>query len=722
MIRLLLSAASLLVAVAAPASPAKAPDAGSPRPVVEALHGIEVTDPFRHLENVRDPAVAAWMRARSREARRTLDKIPGRAAMASDVARLMADAGTRLGEVQRRPGGRLFYEKRGARDDQFRLYLRQGGRERLLVDPQALGRPRGTPHAIDYFVASPQGRYVAFGLSAGGSEDARLHVVDTRSGRRVLGPVERAQYGNVAWLDDESGFFFTRLRAPAADAAPADKYAGSRAVFVRLGADPEHAPVALSFESPGVAIDEAQDSPSVLPVPGTRWALGLVSHGTDRELAVWVAPLADAVAGTARWRPAFGREAGVTALETAGERLFLLSHLGAPRSRLLETSVAAPDPAGARVLVPEGEGVLTGLARGADALYLRRRDGSASSLLRLPLDGGAAPTEVALPLRGAFEFAGADPGLPGVMLALQGWTEPERLWSVAPGADGAVTVTDTRLLRPGRMPAAGRYVVREVLVPGHDGVRVPLAIVHRAGLKLDGRAPALLWGYASYGMTDEPWFSATRLAWLDRGGVFAVANPRGSGAFGQDWYRGGLRETKPNSWKDFIATAEYLVAEGYTTPARLGAWGASAGGVLVGRAITERPDLFGAAVLSVGALDMVRAELEPNGPPNIPEFGSVATADGLRALLAMSSYHQVRDGVRYPAVLLTHGVNDARVEVWQSLKMAARLRQATASGKPVLLRLDYAGGHGGGATRAQQAAETADIYAFLRWQATGSAR
>lgn len=715
--RLSLFAAPLLLAAAAVAAPR---DVGAPSSTSDRFYGVQVDDPYRQLENVRDPAVAAWMKARAREARRTLDGIPGRPAMARRVAQLMAEAGTRFGALQRRPGERLFYEKRGARDDQFKLYVRDGAHERLLVDPLAAG-PRGTSHAIDYFEASPGGRYVAYGLSAGGSEDAELYVVEAASGRRVLGPVSRAQYGNVAWLDDESGFFFTRLRPTAADAPPAAKYAGSRAVFVRLGSDVDKAPVALSFETPGVTIDEAQDAPAVQPVPGTGWALALVSHGTDHELAAWVAPLADAVAGTARWKPLFGREAGVTALQTVGERLFLLSHHNAPRYRLLESTVTAAGLEQARVRVPEGEGVLTGLARGADALYLRRRDGSASSLLRLPLADGGRLEAVALPVRGAFEMEGFDPQLPGVMLALQGWTDPERLWAVKPGADG-VAVTDTRLLRPGHAPAAGRYVVHEVLVPSHDGAKVPLAIVHRADLKLDGRAPTLLWGYASYGMTDEPWYSATRLAWLEKGGVFAVANPRGSGAFGEDWYRGGLRTTKPNSWKDFIATGEYLVAQGYTTPARLSAWGGSAGGVLVGRAITERPDLFGAAVISVGALDMVRAELEPNGPPNIPEFGSVATEEGFRALLAMSSYHHVVDGVRYPAVLLTHGINDARVEVWQSVKMAARLRQATSSGKPVLLRLDYDGGHGIGATRAQQAAEISDVYAFLRWQATGSAR
>jgi prolyl oligopeptidase len=236
---------------------------------------------------------------------------------------------------------------------------------------------------------------------------------------------------------------------------------------------------------------------------------------------------------------------------------------------------------------------------------------------------------------------------------------------------------------------------------------VPLSIIHRKGLKLDGNNPVMLYGYASYGITEEPWFSYSRLAWMDAGGVFAVANPRGSSVFGRQWHEAGRQATKPNTWKDFIACAEYLVAQKWTTPARLAIWGGSAGGILVGRAMTERPDLFAAVIPDVGALDMVRAETTPNGVPNIP---------GFRALLAMSTYHQIKDGTPYPAVMFTHGVNDPRVEVWNSTKAAARLMAATTSGKPVLLRLDYDAGHGIGSTKSQALGEVADVYAFSLWQ------
>lgn len=256
-------------------------------------------------------------------------------------------------------------------------------------------------------------------------------------------------------------------------------------------------------------------------------------------------------------------------------------------------------------------------------------------------------------------------------------------------------------------------------MPSHDGAKVPLSIIHKKGLKLDGRNPTLLQGYAAYGFTWEPRFDVNRLAWLEQGGVIAMANPRGSGVFGQAWYEAGKQATKPNTWRDMIACAEYLIAHGYATAATLGIEGGSAGGITSGRAATARPDLFAAVVPRVGVLDLVRAELEANGPPNIPEFGSHKTEAGFRALLEMSTYHHIQPGTRYPAALLLHGVNDPRVAVWHSAKTAARLAAVSAAlpdGRPVLLRLDYDAGHGVGSTKLQRQQEVADIYAFLLWQ------
>lgn len=255
------------------------------------------------------------------------------------------------------------------------------------------------------------------------------------------------------------------------------------------------------------------------------------------------------------------------------------------------------------------------------------------------------------------------------------------------------------------------------MVTSHDGVRVPLSILHRSGLALDGSHPALLSGYGAYGMTISPHFNPAGLAFLERGGVIAYAHVRGGGEYGKPWHHAGRMATKPNTWRDFIACGEYLVTKGYTSPAKLAGQGGSAGGILIGRAITDRPDLFAAALINVGCTDMLRMETTTNGVPNIQEFGSVKTKEGFDALLAMSAYHHVQDGVRYPAVLLTHGINDPRVEPWMSAKMTARLQAATAGGRPVLFRVDYQAGHGVGSTKAQRQEELADEWAFVLWQA-----
>jgi prolyl oligopeptidase len=346
-----------------------------------------------------------------------------------------------------------------------------------------------------------------------------------------------------------------------------------------------------------------------------------------------------------------------------------------------------------------------------DGLYFEARDGSVKRLMRIAWGSGKA-AEVRLPQPGAARIVTASPDLDGLLFMHTTWTQAAQLYA----ADASGRATNTGLQPLGKFDAPGGLVTAELKVKSHDGALVPLSVVHRREVKLDGSNPTLLYGYGSYGFTEEPNFQVMRLAWLERGGVFAVANVRGSSVHGYDWYKAGYKSTKPNTWKDLIACAEFLIARRYTSSAKLGIQGGSAGGILVGRAMTERPDLFAAVIPVVGVLDAVRAETTANGVPNIPEFGTVAREDEFRALLAMSSYHHVKDGTAYPAVLLVHGVNDPRVDYWHSSKMAARLMAASTSRKPILLDLDYDAGHGVGATRLQRQKNAADAYAFLFWQ------
>jgi prolyl oligopeptidase len=705
--RLLLAASALAPAWALAAPP---PPVAAVRNVPETFFGTVVDDPYRYFEEVTAPEVATWMKAHSDHAQATLRAIPGRDALRRRIEQLDASAPARVTEVTRVPSGQVFYQRRGARDDQFKLYVRDGlgGRERLLFDPERLRQATGKPQAINYYSPSPDGRWVAVGVSAAGSEDASLRFIDVASGRQVGPEIDRARFGAASWSPDSAELYFHRMQKLEPGMAPTEKFQRSSAVVIRPGAAEDSVRTLLtSGRDFGVPPSEFL----VVAIEPDGRALAYNFDGVSPDFAAWHSTLEKIRAGRPDWQPLVRREDRVTALAVSRDRVYALTFRDAPRYKLVAGALDGFSPATAQVIVPESERVLTGLAAAAEGVYIKVRDGNVNRLLRLDY-GAAQPVEVKLPLLGSFSIEGARPDLPGILLELQGWTQARQIYAVSPRGE----VTNTGLQPAGRFDRPADVIATEVMVSSHDGAQVPMSIVHRRGVKLDGRNPVLLYGYASYGSTEEPWFSYNRLAWTEAGGVFAVANPRGSGVFGRAWHEAGKQATKPNTWKDFIACAEWLVKSGWTQPGRIAIWGGSAGGILVGRAMTERPDLFGAVIASVGALDMVRAELTPNGVPNIPEFGSRTTEAGFRALLAMSTYHQIRDGTAYPAVLLTHGVNDPRVEVWHSTKTAARLMAASRSGRPVLLRLDYESGHGVGNTKRQTFDEVADVYAFALWQ------
>jgi prolyl oligopeptidase len=298
-----------------------------------------------------------------------------------------------------------------------------------------------------------------------------------------------------------------------------------------------------------------------------------------------------------------------------------------------------------------------------------------------------------------------------VWFQLEGWVRPTITGYAGP--DGVVHVTD---ISPQPPIDVSPYISEEVFATAHDGVKVPLSIVYKKGIKRDGSAPVLLEAYGAYGIKLNPAFIARWLPWLDLGAVFAVAHVRGGGELGEDWHLAGYKLTKPNTWRDTIACGEYMIAQKFCSKRTLAIIGGSAGGITMGRFLTERPDLAAVVIDEVGVSDALRSEFSPNGPPNIPEFGTVTNKVGFEGLYAMDAYQHVKDGVKYPSVLLTTGLNDPRVSSWEPTKMTARLQAATGSKNPILLRVETDAGHGIGSTRAQRDNETADIMAFILWR------
>jgi len=703
----------VLLAAAALAQAQTLPPAAPVRTVTDTYFGVAVPDPYRYLEDMKNPDVVAWMKAQADFTRATLDRIPGRSALLKRIGELGDAVPARVASVQVN-NGHYYYLKRLATENIPKLYVRAGfaGKERLLVDPEATKGARGAHFAIDYYAPSFDNKYVAYGISPAGSEESVLRVIEVASGKETGEAIDRAQFGPPSWTDDNR-LVYNRLAKLAPDAPRSEKYLKSRAYIHTIGSDPEWDRAILGL---GVLSDMALDplaTPVVSTSPGAPWVIGIVGNGNQREFGLYAAPAASLAQGVPPWRRIAGLDDEVTDAALFGNTLYLLTHRNAPHFKVVRLDLANPDLATASVVVPASDAVITGIAASKDALYVRRMIAGVSDLLRVPHAPGAAPVPIRLPFAGDIDALAADPRQPGVVFNTGTWTRFGGYYAYDAAAG---VVVDTRLQPQGRYDNPGDLVATEVKVKAHDGTLVPLSIVHRKGLKLDGTNPAILYGYGAYGISQTPFFRPQYIAWFERGGVFAVAHVRGGGENGEEWYKGGYQQTKPNTWRDAIACAEWLVANRYTSSSRLAIQGGSQGGIFVGRAITERPELFGAAIDQVPVSDTVRSSFEANGEHDKTEIGTTETEPGFRALLAMSPYHHIRDGVKYPAVLVTTGINDPRVDAWQAAKMAARLQAATASGKPVLLRVDFDAGHGFGSTKKQRNEELADTLAFLLWQ------
>lgn len=674
--------------------------------------GVEVRDPYRYMENLEDPEVETWFRAQASYTESYLNRLESRAGLFDRLEELDQGVPFTTGSVQRLSNGMQFYLRRDRGENLYKLYLRasENGQKRLLVDPELMSSGSEQHYSLEGYVPSPTGDFVVYGLAQGGSEQTTYYVLDVASGAVIGSPIDNIEtaYNWPQWSEDESGFFYSRRRALPDDAPSTEEYKQTRVMFHQLDTVAESDRVIAAYgHSVSLPILET-DFPSVWLSPRSSHAVLKVKHGDNNEISLFTAPRAELLSGDISWSQLCGESDQVTDFAVIGDTIYLVTGKEAPRFKLVEMSLNDPDMASSRDVVPAGDLVIESVSVAADALYISAKRDGIGMVMRWAPDVGLE--ELSPPRGGATYLSSIAPDIPGALIYETTWIQGGVRYAYDPET---ATFADTGMIPVGEFDNLVGYVAKELVIPSHDGVMIPLTILHREDLTLDGRNPTVVYGYGSYGSSMNVGFSATRLAWLERGGVWAIAHVRGGGEYGQEWHYAGRMETKPNTWRDLIASAEYLVREKYTSPAHMAPWGGSAGGILAGRAITERPDLFGAAIIDVGSLDTIRAETTTNGVPNIKEFGTVTEEAGFHALLAMSSYNNVRNGVEYPAVMLTHGFNDPRVEPWQSGKMAARLQAATASDNPVLLRVDFRAGHGIGSTRDQYLQERADQFAFL---------
>lgn len=669
------------------------------RDLVEVIHGVDVADPFRNLEDGSSERTRAWVRAQNDRTEAVLAQLGDRGPLRARLAGLLGAGVSAAGAVA---GDRVLTLERWAPLDQTVLVVRPTaapGPARTVVDPVA-GPPGAGPDptgAIDWYRPSRDGRLVAYGRSTGGDERSTLHVVDVDTGEHLTDRVPHTRACSLAWSPDGTGFAYTRYPDPA-DVPPGEADYWRRIYWHRLGGD---------WHDDELVWDDLPDPTAFASVdlsPDGRWTLVHVSLGWSR---VDVHLIDRATGGRT---PVIEGIDSVSAFSFTGDRLVGHTTLDADRGRVVAASPGAPAPGSWHTLVPESERVIGAVVATSDSLLVASSLDAVSYLDRYDPDGsGHRPVE--LPEPGSLAGLDASPERDEAFFSFTSFTRPATLFRWTP--DGVATWSHL----PGSESRDG-YVVERLTYPSLDGTEIPLLVVRAAATVPGPATPCVLSGYGGFSLSMSPAYSASVVAVCDDGGLFAVPALRGGGERGESWHEAGRRERKQTTFDDFLAAADWLVTHGWTSPGRLAIRGGSNGGLLMAAAITQRPDLCRAAHLAVPLTDMVRYPRFLIGRLWVPEYGDPDEAADLSWLHAYSPYHRVAGDVCYPAVILTHGRGDSRVDPLHARKMAARLQEATSCGdaRPVLLREEDDAGHGQGKPVTRQAEELADVLAFLRWQ------
>jgi prolyl oligopeptidase len=670
--------------------------------------GKTYKDPYRWLEDIKTKEVEDWFKAQADLAKGLLDRIPARDSVVKEWVALDKLKPASYSDIIYE-NGRVFYRKTRGGENVGKLYCRDGwnGEEKLLFDPDTFRK--GVKTSIQGIVPSFDGKRVALGLSAAGAEVSEIRVLNVASGTILPDSIYPSWFGPIGWTLDNSSFFYFSQRT--ADNKSPEFELNTKTKLHSVGADPAKDVDFFSNESypdlkiapnelPFASIDETYPDYIVANVGNVR-----------NELRVFYAPTKEMAKGKISWEVMCQTsDSLVRGMEFHGDKVYAITLKGAPKYKLVTTSVKHPDWKNAETILPEAKDPMQYIVKCRDYLYAVYSNGIVGRIVEYRFSDGHTK-ELSLPMSGAVNVLCPDRFSNRLIVLVTSWTLPATWYDY--DADKG-TFAKSMFNPDVSYPGFENLTSEEVEAPGADGTMIPLSIVYKKGLPRDGKNCCILTGYGAYGFSATPGFSILRSLAL-RGVVFAYAHVRGGGEKGEMWYKAGYKTTKPNTWKDFIACGEYLVKNGYTSPEKLAGMGTSAGGVLISRAITERPDLFGAAICNVGCANAMRMEFAPNGPANIPEFGTVKDSVECQALYEMDGVQHVKDATKYPAVICVGGWNDPRVVAWEPGKFAAALQHASTSGKPVLMMVNYDSGH---FTEEKEVTfrNFANQYSFVLWQ------
>jgi len=680
--------------------------------LVETIHGTQVPDPYRWLEDSDAPDVKAWTDEQNAATRKALDGIPGRDALRAQIADLLHIGYVNAPAITTvKPGlRRYFHTKREGDQNQPTLYVRDqavgaqakapaSGEDRVLIDASALSTDGTT--ALDWWYPSWDGTKVAWGASESGSEESTLRIRDVATGTDAPDRIAHTRHSSVAWHPNGKEFYYTRYPEPGS-VAPGDEKYFSKIYHHVIGADPKTD--ALVFGEGR----EKTDVPQVVISPNGRWLVARVHEGWQKS-EVYLMDLS--LGAKAKWVEVAVKTDALFDPILRNDRLYMMTNDGAPRYRLFAVDYKAPDRTHWKEILPEGPDVLTDVAVTGDSIvggYLH----DASTRLEIFTKDGKSKGPIPLPSVGTASVSGALDG-GEIFVDFGSYVTPAQVVRHEIKKDGTASA-GALWDQVGAKFAAQGIQVSLLHATSKDGTKVPMFVVAKDGMARDGKNPVVLWGYGGFNVNQTPAFSARALLTVQRGGVWVTAVLRGGGEFGEEWHRAGMLAKKQNVFDDYIACAEELIRQKITSPDRLGIMGGSNGGLLTAVAVTQRPELFRVALSLVPLTDMVRYPRFRIAKLWVPEYGDPENPEQFKTLFAYSPYHHVKDGARYPAMLFTSAESDSRVDPMHARKMTARMQAAQgAADRPILLRLESKAGHGAGKPTSKLVDELADELSFL---------
>lgn len=690
--------------------PEKAPSV----PAKDTYFGITVEDKYRNLEDLKNEQTLSWLKAQADYTNNILNSIPGKQTLIDELTSINNRVAEAISGTQITEDGTYFYQKTTPKDQVAKLYKRDGlkGKETLIFDPQTLKGETKDVFTISSFSPNKSGKLIAINVSKNGGEMSDMFLINVADNKILTDKIDKLRFGTANWLSDDKSFLYTQ--SPTADIHDAKAQLNIVTKLHVVGNDTAQDKVIFSKAMyPELKI--ADEEIPFLGYDTDSKMLFLMPYSVNPNQKTFIAKGSDLNSAKINWKLLTDRKDEIKSFAFSDKDIYFFTSLNAPKFKVIKTSIANPNLATATLVIPEDkEANLNPITITKDGIfYTRTKNGIESKLFFTDFEG-KNHKEIKTPKKSAtIALTSRGNKFSDLWVRTTGWTTKGERYKYDVKKNN---FTREELSTITEYPEFENFEIEELMVKSYDGVEVPLSIIYKKGTKKDTKNPVLFYGYGAYGMSMSPSFNPNLLLWVERGGILAVAHVRGGGELGEKWHLEGQKTKKQNTWKDIIACTEYMINEGYTNSTKTAIYSRSAGGILVGRAITERPDLYAVAIPGVGSMNTVRGENAPNGPANTPEFGTMKIEDEAKALIEMDSYLQLKEGVKYPATLTTAGFNDPRIIVWSPAKFAARLLEVNASKKPTLLKVDYEAGHFGGASKAKSYEETADVLSFALWQ------